>query len=237
MKNIELTAYARIVEFLKHTGWTQITDVKEKRKIDMSYTVTVKETYAKIELYSKRLHDSLDLINKNEINGDIDITYYFAIPDIADTEMERYDRIEISLNTLPFISADESTFIRKYKKDAKENDVAVREAYDNFLQNFFRRSYVSPSSQSYYYGFSDRLRKSNKEALQSADLKTTFAAYECLWDHVIDHINKRINETETICTKLNAFRENHWKRWKIETAGLINLATADDALTEKNSDE
>lgn len=85
--NVELTAYARIVEFLKHTGWTQITDVKEKRKVDMSYIVTVKETYAEIELYSKRLHDSLDLINKDQFNGDITITYSFAVPDKADTDI------------------------------------------------------------------------------------------------------------------------------------------------------
>ena len=60
--NIELAAYARIVEFLKHTGWTQITNDKDMRKIDMSYIVTVMETYAEIKLYSKRLRDSLDLI-------------------------------------------------------------------------------------------------------------------------------------------------------------------------------
>lgn len=227
--NVELTAYARIVEFLKHTGWTHITDVKEKRKIDMSYIVTVHETYAEVELYSKRLHDALDLIKKDPFNGDITITYSFAVPSKADTEMERYDRMQISLRTLPFI--------KKYKNDAKENDAAMKEAYDNFLQDFFRYSYVSPTSQSYSYGFSDRLSKSDREALQSTDLPMTFAAYECLWDHAIDHINRRINESETICTKLNAFREKHWKRWKIETAGLINLANADDALAGKNSDE
>lgn len=226
---VELTAYARIVEFLKHTGWTHITDVKDKRKIDMSYMVSVKETYAEVNLYSKRLHDALNLINKDEFNGDITVTYSFAVTDKADTEMERYDRMQIQLRTLPFI--------KKYKNDAKENDAAMKEAYDSFLQDFFRYSYVSPSSQSYYYGFSDRLSKSDKEALQSKDFPTTFAAYECLWDHAIDHINRRINESETICTKLNAFREKHWKRWKIETAGLINLATADDALAGKNSDE
>jgi hypothetical protein len=227
--NVELTAYARIVEFLKHTGWTQVTDVKDKRKIDMSYMVNVREAYAEVQLYSKRLNDSLNLINKDNYNGDITITYSFAIPDKADTEMERYDRIQISLRTLPFI--------KKFKTDAKENDAAMKEAYDSFLQDFFRYSDISPSSQSYSYGFSDRLSKSDREALQSADLPTSFAAYECLWDHVIDHINRRINESETICTKLNAFREKHWKRWKIETAGLINLATADDALAGKNSDE
>lgn len=227
--NVELTAYARIVEFLKHTGWTQITDVKEKRKIDMSYMVTVKETYAEIQLYSKRLHDALNLINKDEFNGDITITYSFAVPDKADTEMERYDRIQIALRTLPFI--------KNFKKDTKENDAAMREAYDNFLQRFFCHDYVSPTSQSYSYGFSDRLSKADKEALQSTNLQITFAAYECLWDHAVNHINKRINESETICTKLDAFREKHWKRWKIETAGLINLATADDALAGKNSDE
>jgi len=227
--NVELTAYARIVEFLKHTGWTQITDVSEKRKIDMSYVVTVKETYAEIQLYSKRLHDALNFINKDEFNGDITITYSFAITSKADTEMERYDRIQIALRTLPFI--------KKFKNDAKENDAAMKEAYDSFLKDFFCYSYVSPSGQSYSYGFSDKLKKSDRDALQSNDLPTTFAAYECLWDHVIDHINRRIDESETICTKLDAFRDKHWKRWKIETAGLINLANADDVLAGKNSDE
>ena len=137
--------------------------------------------------------------------------------------------MQIQLRTLPFI--------KKYKNDAKENDAAMREAYDSFLQDFFRYNYVSPTSQSYSYGFSDRLSKADKEALQSNDFPTTFAAYECLWDHAINHINRRIYESETICTKLDAFREKHWKRWKIETAGLINLANADDVLAGKNSDE
>ena len=227
--NIELAAYARIVEFLKHTGWTQITNDKDMRKIDMSYIVTVMETYAEIKLYSKRLRDSLDLIGKDEFNGDITITYSFADHNKADTVTERYDRIQISLLTLPFI--------KKFKTDAKENDAAMREAYDSFLHDFFRYNYVSPSIQSHSYGFSGELSKSDKDALKSADLQTTCAAYECLWDHAIEHINRRISETETICTKLDAFREKHWKQWKIETAGLMNLVNTDDEFAGKKSDE
>lgn len=227
--NIELTAYARIVEFLKHTGWTVITDDKEMRKIDMSYIVTVMKTYAEIKLYSRRLCDSLDLIGKGGFNGDITIIYSFADHNKADTAPERYDRITISLLTLPFI--------KKFKTDAKENDVAMREAYDSFLHDFFRYNYVSPSIQSHSCGFSGELSKSDKDTLKSADLQTTFAAYECLWDHAIEHINRRISETETICTKLAAFREKHWKQWKIETTGLMNLVNTDDAPVGKNSDE
>lgn len=53
-------------------------------------------------------------------NGDITITYSFADVYEADTATERYDRIQISLLTLPFI--------KKFKTDAKENDVAMQEA-------------------------------------------------------------------------------------------------------------
>ena len=81
------------------------------------------------------------------------------------------------------------------------------------------------------------MSKSDKDVLKSADLQTTCADYECLWNHAIEHINRRISEIETICTKLDAFREKHWKQWKIETAGLMNLVNTDDEFAGKKSDE